>query len=475
MSLHRLQILLNVRGAQGHIPAFLPVSVVDALGHVLRTGTVTTRSATEFHYERGEAPLFVRLTLPNGTTEIEPLQTPDHMWRDEVAFSVGNDSSTSVWMAWSAMRLDMKQHGGGLLSHPGMQDAWFQLWEKRPYSTRWRQIPMKEQLTDLPRSREAIQLEVRSSPNPRALVVRLDSDTPQVVSIPSEEVSILVTSLRNLSGVVAPRVVVGGFSPNAEAIMEFLRAGMLNPVESMLDPGSELAHLLLRDKVKDPMAATAAAYYLLRKRDWDRLPDQWLDNLANWYNGIPDAKLIRAMSQIERGMPMDRAANLAVETLSRFMDHGIPLFAEANLLLGNLLALSEKAERPLDTRAAKWLRTMLASSRPAGMSFGFAGKAPDRPIAAHQAFERRHKMRDGQLPAEAIRKLSLPTDFNTTIGLPLSLDSKASRRPLHVVTTEAFRLDVDVMLAASTSAVSGSAAKTLFLQNVLSEAQLIAR
>ncbi|NIF85503.1 hypothetical protein F3J24_18545 [Comamonas sp. Tr-654] len=473
MSQHRLQIRLNVRGERGYFPSFLPVNVVDARGQVLSTGAVATRHATEFRYERGEAPLFVRLTLPNGTTETQPLQTPDRMWRDEVAFSIGDDAATSDWMAWSAMRLNMKRHGGALLSHPGMKDAWFQLWEKTPDSPRWRQIPMEEQLTNLPRSREAIQLEVRSSPNPRALVVRLDSDTPQVVSLPSEETSVLVTSLRTLSGVVTPRVVVGGYSPNAEAIMEFLRAGMLSPVESMLDPGSKLAHQLLRDKVMDPIAATAAAYYLLRKRDWDRLPPRWLDNLTNWYEWIPDAKLIRATSQIERGMPMDKAAKLAVETLSRFLDHGIPLFAEANSLLSDLLALAEKAERPLDTRTAKTLRTMLASSRPAGLSFGFAGKAPDKPMAAHQAFERRQEVRGGQLLAEAARQMAVLTDFET-IRQPPTLDNEASRRQFRLA-AETLRLSVDVLLAAPQRAVSGSAAKTLFLQNVLNETQLIAR
>lgn len=473
MSQQRLQIHLNLPGERGYFRSFLPVNVVDARGQVLSTGTVTTRHPTELRYERDEAPLFVRLTLPNGITETRPLQMPDRNWHDKVEFSIGDDAAISDWMAWSALRLDMKRHGGALLRQPGMKDAWFQLWEKTPDSPRWRQIPMEAQLTNLPRSPNAIQLELRHSSNPRALVVRLDSDTPQVVSLPNQETRVLVTSLRTLSGVVTPRVVVGGYSPNAEAIMEFLRAGKLSPLESMLDPGSELAHRLLRGKVIDPIAATAAAYYLLRKRDWDRLPPSWLDNLAHWYEWIPDAQLIRATSQIGRGMPMDRAANLAVETLSRFLDHGIPLFAEASSLLSDLLALAEKAERPLDTRTAKTLRMMLASSRPAGLSFGFAGKAPDKPMAAHQAFERRQEGRGGQLLAEAVRQMVVLTDFEA-VRLPLALDNEASRRQLRVA-SETLRLGVDVLLAATERTVSGSAAKTLFLQNVLNETALIER
>lgn len=467
MSQQHLQIRLNIRGERGYIPSFLPVNVVDSRGQVLSTGTVSTRRATVLRYERGEELLFVRLTLPNGTTETRSLQTPDHMWRDEVAFNIGDDVATSDWMAWSAVRLDMKRHGGALLSQPGMRGAWFQLWEKTPDSPRWRQIPVDAQLTNLPRSQDAIQLELRHSPNPRALVVRLDSDTPQVVSLPNQSARVLVTSLRTLSGVVTPQVVVGGYSPNAEAIMEFLHAGKLNPVESMLDPGSGLAHRLLHDKLIDPIAATAAAYYLLRKRDWDRLPLPWLDNLAHWYEGIPDAQLIRAMSQIERGMPMDRAANLAVETLSRFLDHGIPLFAEARSLLSDLLALAEKAEQPLDTRTAKTLRTILASSQPAGLSFSFAGKAPDKPMATYQTFELRQEVHRGQLLHSAAKEMLSHTNFGAA-RLSTGLANEITRQKLKLpAETVLFR--TDELMSLSHRKVSGKAAKTLFLQNILED------
>lgn len=466
MSQHRLQIHLNAREPVSFL-SLLPVNVIDARGQVLSAGTVTTQRATEFRYERGEAPLFVQLILPNGITETQPLQMPNGEWHNAVVFSIINDAATSDWMAWSTTRLDWTRHGGALLSQPGMKGAWFQLWEKAPASPRWRQIRMEEQLTSLPSSREAIQLELRFALNPRALVVRLDSNTPQVVSLPSERTSVLVTSLRTLSGVVTPRVVVGDYSPDAEAIMEFLRAGKLSPVESMLDPGSELAHRLLHNKVIDPIAATAAAYYLLRKRDWDRLPPQWLDNLANWNEGIPDAKLIRAMSKIERGMSMDSAVKLAVETLGRFLDHGIPIFAEASSLLSDLLALAEKAEEPLDTHTAKTLRMMLASARPTGLSFGFSGKAPDKPMAAHQAFKRRQEVRDGHRLAEAARQMVVLTDFET-IRLPPALGNATSSRQLRVA-AETLRRGVDVLLTASQRAVTGNSAKTLFLENVLDE------
>ncbi|KFF70681.1 hypothetical protein IW00_02340 [Pectobacterium brasiliense] len=350
------------------------------------------------------------------------------------------------------------------MDQPSMKGAWFQLWEKIPDSLLWRQIYMSEQLSALPHSQNAIQLELRCSTHPRALVARLDNDIPQVVSLPRMQTSVLVTSLRTLSGVLTPRVIVGSYSPNAEAIMEFLRAGRLGSVESMLDPGNELAHQLLWDKIIDPIAATAAAYYLLRKRDWDRLPSQWLDNLSFWNKDIPDAKLIHAASQIERGMPMAKACKLASETLSSFLENGIPLFAEASNLLSDLLALAEKAEEPLEVHTARVLRMMVASSHQSGLSFGFAGKSPNKPLPAHKAFESK------KLRREFARQIVDLTEAKIVKPPSNKLNAKRSRRQMHVATKI-----MGPLLPSPQSTVSGNTAKTLFLQSILDEIAWVPR
>ena len=471
MSQRHLRVKLHIQGERGYFGSFLPMSVIDARGQVVATGAVNTARVTEFHYECNDAPLFARLTLPNGTSETIPLQTGDHAWLDEVSFNIGDDTSTSDWMAWSAIRLDLKRHGGALMNQPGMKNAWFQLWEKTPDSPRWMQIDINEQLSDMPHSREAIQLELRGSPHPRALVVRLDSDTPQVVSIPNEQTSVLITSLRTLSGVLTPRVIVGSYSPNAEAIMEFLRAGKLGQLESMLDPGSDLAHRLLRGKIIDPIAATAAAYYLLRKRDWERMPTRWLDNLTNWNDRIPDAKLIRAACRIQRGLPMAEACNLAAETLASFLEQGIPLFAEASTLLSDLLALAEKAEQPLSAQTAKTLRMMVASAHPSGLSFGFTGKSPDKPLPVHTTFEQNREIR--HIPAMRLSSVKIVEHpaLEDTLR-PREPNGKASRRQWRAKTITLSR-SVKAPLSIPQQTISGSAAKTLFLQQVLDETVLI--
>ncbi|KAB0630655.1 hypothetical protein F7R13_36345, partial [Burkholderia territorii] len=102
MSQRHLRVKLHIQGERGYFGSFLPMSVIDARGQVIATGAVNTARVTEFHYEYNDAPLFARLTLPNGTSETILLQTGDHAWLDEVSFNIGEDTSTPDWMAWSA-------------------------------------------------------------------------------------------------------------------------------------------------------------------------------------------------------------------------------------------------------------------------------------------------------------------------------------------------------------------------------------
>lgn len=470
MSRHTLRVNLLARGQGDYYlfhDIFFPASIVDGRGEVLGAGAISSDVATEFAYERGGVPLFARMALPNGTTQTQPLRNADGSWRNEVTFRIGDEADVSEWMAWSVARLDNKRQGGTLQSLPGMVGAWFQLWEKGTGAPRWRQIHLDHGTDDLHVSPEAIQMDFRRSHLPRALVVRLDSDSPETVSLPPWPTKVLVTTLRTLSGAVKPKVVVGGYSANAETIMEYLRASRLGAVEALLDPGSELAHRLLQDKVADPVAATAAAYYLLRKRDWDRMPDRWLRNLEHWFEEIPDARLIRAMSSIERGMPMADAADLAVNTLSHFLRRGFPVFSEATWLLGDLLALAETAEqRPLESRTRRTLRTLLAASRPAGLSFGFAGKAPNRPMSAKEAFELRQKQRGDQLLSEAVQEVFGLVDAAVPRLPPVVLGDEPASRQLRVA-FDRLRTGMAVLQTTTQPVVPGNASKTLFLREVL--------
>lgn len=444
----------------------LPVSIVDTRGEALCTGAVSTGATTELIYEGRDTPLFARMILPNGSTQTQSLIGRNQTWRNRVTFRIGDEEGASNWMAWSAARLDMKCIGGALRSLPGMVDAWFQLWEQGHNDLRWRQTDLRHGIAGLHSSPDAIQMHFIPGRSPRALVVRLDNESPQIISLSPWPTKVLVTTVRTLSGAVKPKVVIGGFSANAEAIMEYLRAGRLGAVETLLDPGGDLAHRLLHDKVEDPVAATAAAYYLLRKRDWERLPDQWLRNLENWYEWIPDTRLIRAMSRIERGMPIVEASALAANTLSHFLDRGFPIFSEATWLLGDLLALAKTAERPLGTRIRRTIGTMLAASRPAGLNFGFAGKAPNRPMTAKEAFELKQKQRGNNLLSEAAQEVFGLVDATVPRLPPVVFREESANRQLQIAASR-LRSGLEILQSTFLQPVPGSTAKTLFLHDVL--------
>ena len=357
----------------------LPLAIVDADDQVAASGSLTTGRPQQIAFVAGESPLFARLRLPNGRALVEPLRSAGR-WRNKVSFTVG-DESPHEWMAWSAPRLDLRRRSDApLIEQPGMTRAWMQLWELASGARRWQRRPI------LTRSRmhadEALQLELQRTDRPRALVVHLGTEGPRVFSLPQRETMVLVTTAPSLASDASPRVLIGGYGPAAEGILEFLRQGSMGAVGTVLDPGSDLAKDLLRDKMRDPVTATAAAYYLLRKRDWERLPQSWLGNLSKWFAWIPDAHLLRDVSLIQRGMDASDAASLAAQTLKQALARGWPLFAEAITLLEELLIYAERASGPsaLCKPQRALLRAVLAAARPAGLTFGFLGDGPGRPL-----------------------------------------------------------------------------------------------
>lgn len=364
----------------------LPLAIVDADDQVVASASLATRNPPlRVSFLAGEEPLFARVRLPNGRALVEPLSVAGR-WRRQVRFFVGGESPHE-WMAWSAPRVDLSRRSDDpLMQQPGMTRAWMQLWEFAPgRKPRWEQRPIATRHSV--HADEALQIELRPTARPRALVVHLGTEGPRVFSLPRRQTMVLVTTAPSLASDAAPRVLIGGYGPAAEGILEFLRQGSMGAVGTVLDPGSDLAKDLLLQKMSDPIAATAAAYYLLRKRDWQRLPQPWLENLSKWFPAIPDSPLIRDVSLIQRGMDASLAAGLAASSLKQSLARGWPLFAEAIGLLEELLMYAERAEgsSALSEAQRSLLRAVLASARPAGLSFGFLGDGPGHPLPPWRA------------------------------------------------------------------------------------------
>lgn len=144
---------------------------------------------------------------------------------------------------------------------------------------------------------------------------------------------------------VAPTGVGDGVSlvarlanPTGDALLNYLNQDMVYQARTILDAPELTAEELLYGKRKDPVAAAAGAYALLRLEAIDRLHD-WTRNLANWFEWLPDG-LVAWAEHLARLGQHEQAAGM----LSRLPERGLPALS---------LGLTYACDR-LRTYARRW-------------------------------------------------------------------------------------------------------------------------
>jgi hypothetical protein len=198
-------------------------------------------------------------------------------------------------------------------------------------------------------------------------------DHQQLMAVPvwrDRHVRILILrNDRNNQGLTPYRVLVGGSHPQSEAILGFLTSGDFEAARRTGGNWIDDAELMLYDKVRDPIGAIVAGYFLLRAGSLDRLHD-WTTNLANWFSAIPDGAVILGWH-----MALTNRWDLAEQWLTEAVARGIPLYTQGLRLLHDglriLLTRGAKVEPQFDrVRAiaarAKWTSsvTCLVSTEP---------------------------------------------------------------------------------------------------------------
>lgn len=378
MALRSLQVYLLLN-QDVRAPIWLPVEMVDECGKTLSTCVVSSQAPATLYYQSVDSRLYVRLLLPDGGVKARVLEQPTsndpvavtfHLEEPAYSAGVGQRSMAHAWnQAVTAERsvLDV------------VAESWLQIWKLTGTRPRWRQSSAKRSFLAQRWGRVACELEVGCAAHPRALVAKIGKGMPQVISLPSHPARVRVAFDKDPGSSQISAISIGGSSPVAQAILEFLEGGRLVALETMLGSESPLTCQLLSDELDEPAAATAAAYYFLRKRDWDRLDEEWLDKLAalDW---SADAQIISTVSRIERGLEAVEAANLASSCISVLLQGRMPVFSEAVPHLRKLLLLSERADVRVNRSVARRLGLMLASAQPAGISFGFWGASPASPL-----------------------------------------------------------------------------------------------
>lgn len=108
---------------------------------------------------------------------------------------------------------------------------------------------------------------------------------------------------------------------HADALLRFLDLGEIGAAETLSGSPALSAEELLRGKLKDPLAAAAGAYALLRLGDVERLHD-WAASLRKWFAWLPDGLIVHA-EHLARVGRHDEAAAALRELPSR----GLPCFS----------------------------------------------------------------------------------------------------------------------------------------------------
>ena len=144
--------------------------------------------------------------------------------------------------------------------------------------------------------------------------------------------------------------------PLKDTIAGYLSGGRADHVVA-LAPSAES---MLMSKMRDPMAAVLGGYALLRLNELERLHD-WPDNLAAWFEWLPDGSVIAGELAARQGRDEDAAAHMATaarrgvpvlsEGLSLFASRVPQLTADPDVTAASREALQQARRSPVATSA----------------------------------------------------------------------------------------------------------------------------
>ena len=106
-------------------------------------------------------------------------------------------------------------------------------------------------------------------------------------------------------------------SPDADNVSQFMASGQL---EEAAVP--EAAEAMLYRKLQHPFGAALSGYALLRLKELDRL-HQWPENLASWFDWLPDAHIILGEQHLRDGRMAEAFASFV-----RALERGLPVFTD---------------------------------------------------------------------------------------------------------------------------------------------------
>lgn len=233
---------------------------------------------------------------------------------------------------------------------PRQQDPEFTMWSASPPGNDGHALVDRLRQPDDPYRRDPLSVRY-----PRWIGVSVRR-TEDVISIPwtwwggtqNEREGLRIVHTRNRPNPIDPRAtghtVVTVLDSRWFALLEFLSSNRLGTAADLVDEvltreGPDAAEMALYGKVKGPLVAVAGALALVIRTEthgperWDR----WLENLANWFEGIPDGPIILAYRRLSQAT--SKADLKKVYGWLRIgIGRGIPYFSATILMLVQSLA-----------------------------------------------------------------------------------------------------------------------------------------
>ena len=124
-------------------------------------------------------------------------------------------------------------------------------------------------------------------------------------------------------------------------LIEFLASDRLSRASEAFDAflRADLPELALYGKVQKPLTAVAGGIVLItqakntERQEWDN----WLENLSNWFPGIPDGPILLGCRQVQSASNIDDLT-VAFNNLHEGYARGIPFFSASIRMLDMALA-----------------------------------------------------------------------------------------------------------------------------------------
>lgn len=352
----------------------MPLRVLDGDGTIIAEDAAKLGRTVRIPVPDDEQ-LYVRLTWPSGRTETQ--RVPPSL---KMTFSDGGISPRE-WLAWAVPRLNVETPLLPQAKEPGraawLDRIWMRLWHFD--GQRWAATPIEpvqKYVHEL-----AVQLDLKLEARPYCLQVGSDEVAWRLISLPGNgHCRVLLTPNPSTDPRGDPlKVLVTGGRDTAETMLEFLSRDNLGAASTVANSLGPLAQRLVHDKFKDPVAACAGGYFLLRIGQWETIPHSWWGNLESKCSWIADGAIIRCVAMLRSGLKTPEQKQLAPELLHRCLSRGVPIFAEGLQLMHEASALLRAEGKEVVSGDFEKVRALAAAQAWAGSSLSFYGASPDVP------------------------------------------------------------------------------------------------